>query len=179
MILVKHRSRNHEINPETEILIIGTFNPDTEKNQADFFYGRRQNFLWRLLSEAFDYHDLKGCDKDNKLRFMYKNSIDFTDLIKEVLVDQGKEANYDDVYLDSRVAEWTDVMGQIKGLKKLRKVCFTRKSFYGIPNMKARIDEISAYCRESYIQFQCLTTPSRFYREDKQAEWTKFFTHEA
>lgn len=175
MILVKHRSRNHEINPETEILIIGTFNPDTEKNQADFFYGRRQNFLWRLLSRAFHYYDLKGHNKEDKLHFMYKNGIDFTDLIEEVLVDQGKEANYDDVYLDSSVARWTDVIRQMKALKKLRKVCFTRRSFGGIPNMKSRIDEIGTYCRENHIQFQCLTTPSRFYREDKQAEWTKFF----
>jgi G:T/U-mismatch repair DNA glycosylase len=35
------------------MLIIGTFNPATYKNQADFFYSRGKNYFWRLLPVAF------------------------------------------------------------------------------------------------------------------------------
>ncbi len=44
MSTIKHRFLDHQINPETEILILGTFNPETEKNEADFFYGRNRNY---------------------------------------------------------------------------------------------------------------------------------------
>lgn len=42
---VKHRFINHKINPDTEILILGTFNPEAKENEADFFYGRSRNYL--------------------------------------------------------------------------------------------------------------------------------------
>jgi len=40
MITVQHRFLDHQINSETETLIIGTFNPETTNNDAEFFYGR-------------------------------------------------------------------------------------------------------------------------------------------
>lgn len=36
MKTVNHKFLEHQLNPETEILIIGTFNPDTCTNKADF-----------------------------------------------------------------------------------------------------------------------------------------------
>jgi len=69
---IKHRFINHTINPKTEILIIGTFNPDTEENIADFFYGRSRNFLWTLLATAYNEASLKGQPRDEKLKFIEK-----------------------------------------------------------------------------------------------------------
>jgi G:T/U-mismatch repair DNA glycosylase len=175
MKIIKHRFLKHEINPETEILIIGTFNPDTDKNPADFFYGRNRNFLWRLLSTAFDLEDLKGKSKEEKTDFIKKEKIDFIDLIAEVEIDEGKEANYADVYIDGKVSKWQDIINEIKKLSNLRKVCFTRRSFADIPEMKMKIGHVKNYCLDNKIDFQCLTTPARFYRDDKQQEWTKFF----
>ena len=172
MTIIKHRFRNHEINQETETLIIGTFNPDTPENVADFFYSRQRNFLWTLVPKAFGDESLKGKTREEKISYVKKRNIDFIDLISEVDVDES--SNYDDNYLDSRVTTWRNVIVEIEQLKKLNKVCFSRKSFSGIPIMKERIESIRLCCEQWGIHFEYLTTPARFYREDKQDEWTRF-----
>jgi len=176
MTRVKHRFINHTINPETETLVIGTFNPDTEKNIADFFYGRQKNFLWKLIPTAFNEPSLKDKPKNKKLEFIKKYRIDFIDLISEVEV--GEVANYDDGYLDSKVTEWRNIISEIGKLTNLKRVCLTRKSFGDIPNMKTRIDEIKSYCEEKNIPFHLLTTPARFYGQAKQTVWTNFFNYD-
>lgn len=177
MAKIRHRFINHTINPNTEILVVGTFNPDTKENVADFFYGRQRNFLWTLIPTAFNEMSLKGQSKEEKLKFIEKNRIDFIDLISEVEVDEV--ANYKDSYLDGRVAKWKDVISEITKLPNLRRVCLTRKSFGNIPNMKSRIDEIKDYCEEIRLSFQFLTTPARFYGQAKQTEWTNFFNSDS
>ena len=102
MTKIKHRFINHKINPQTEILVIGTFNPDTDKNKADFFYGRPRNFLWTLISTSFGKTSLKGKSKEEKLQFIELFKIDFIDLISEVEVEEV--ANYNDHYLDDKVS---------------------------------------------------------------------------
>ncbi|MET6999445.1 hypothetical protein [Chitinophaga defluvii] len=176
MTKIRHRFLNHTINPKTETLVIGTFNPDTEENKADFFYGRQRNFLWTLIPTAFNESSLKTKPKDEKLKFIEKYRIDFIDLISEVEVDEV--ANYDDGYLDNKVTEWINVISKINKLPNLKRVCLTRKSFGDIPNMKSRIDEIKNYCNERKISFQFLTTPARFYGQAKQTEWTNFFRND-
>lgn len=172
MTIIKHKFLSHQINSETETLIIGTFNPDVSHNSAEFFYGRSRNYLWRLLSNAFEEPDLKAKSTDEKFDFINRRKIDFIDLISEVEVEE--ETNYYDGYLDSRVLKWRDVISEIKKLKAIKRICFTRKSFSDIPKMKIRIDEIQKFCEQNKIAFQYLTTPARFYREDKQVEWTSF-----
>ncbi|WP_339867059.1 hypothetical protein [uncultured Algoriphagus sp.] len=174
MIIVKHRFSNHTISPDTETLILGTFNPDTPRNSAEFFYGRTRNHLWRLLPTAFGEDDLKGAPKTGKLQFIKKFKIDLIDLIKEIKVGEGQEANYDDVYIDNKVSIWQNVIGEIDKLPNLKRVCFTRKTFTGIPNMKKQVAEIQAYCENRGVLFKALTTPSRFYSNDKQAVWNDF-----
>ncbi|MDQ0110517.1 G:T/U-mismatch repair DNA glycosylase [Chitinophaga terrae (ex Kim and Jung 2007)] len=176
MTKIRHRFINHNINPKTETLVIGTFNPDTEENIADFFYGRQRNFLWTLIPTAFNETSLKGKLKSEKLNFIKKYRIDFIDLISEVEVDEV--ANYDDSYLDSRVIEWRNVISEIDKLPNLKRVCLTRKSFGDIPNMKTRINEIKNYCEKKEIPFQLLPTPARFYGQAKQIEWTNFFRND-
>jgi len=176
MTRLKHRFINHRINPNTETLIIGTFNPDTEKNEAEFFYGRQRNFLWTLIPTAFNEASLKNRPKVEKLKFIEKHKIDFIDLIAEVEVDEV--ANYDDGYLDDKVTEWRNVISEIGKLANLKRVCLTRKSFGDIPNMKTKVDEIKNYCEEKKIPFQFLTTPARFYGQAKQTEWSNFFSND-
>jgi len=176
MIIVKHRFSNHTISPDTETLILGTFNPDTPRNSAEFFYGRTRNYLWKLLSTAFGEDDLKGASKTEKLQFIKKFKIDLIDLIEEIKVEEGQEANYDDVYIDNKVSIWQNVIGEIDKLPNLKRVCFTRKTFTGIPNMKKQVAEIQAYCEKRGVLFKALTTPARFYNTDKQTEWTSFLT---
>jgi len=180
MMTIKHKFLSHKINSYTETLIIGTFNPDATGNPADFFYGRGRNYLWRLLPTAFGEPDLKGKSKNEKLDFIKRKKIDFIDLISEVDVEE--ETNYYDGYLDSRVSEsqWRDVKSEIEKLKpiKLKRVCFTRKSFADIPKIKRRIDDVQKFCEQNKIEFKFLTTPARFYRADKQEEWTNFLIND-
>ena len=77
MKVIKHKFRKHSINSETKILIIGTFNPDVSNNEADFFYGRKRNYLWQLLPETLNQKSLKYEKKQKKLEFMKENNIDF------------------------------------------------------------------------------------------------------
>lgn len=174
MITVKHRFLEHKINSEVETLIIGTFNPDTEDNVAEFFYGRNRNFLWKLLPIAFGETDLKGTSKQKKIEFIKRYNIDFIDLIEEIQVEEGQEANYYDGYIDNRVTRWKNIILIIDALPKLKRVCFTRKTVSDIPNMKMQLDEIQRHCENKKIPFKALPTPARFYREDKQTEWTNF-----
>lgn len=176
MTKIRHRFINHNINPKTETLVIGTFNPDTEENIADFFYGRQRNFLWTLIPTSFNETSLKGKTRNEKLKFIEKYRIDFIDLISEVEVEEV--ANYDDGYLDSKVSEWRDVISEIDKLTNLKRVCLTRKSFGDIPNMKTKIEEIKNHCEKKKIPFQLLTTPARFYGQAKQTEWVNFFNND-
>jgi G:T/U-mismatch repair DNA glycosylase len=174
MKLVKHKFLDHQINPNTETFIIGTFNPDTDSNQAEFFYGRGRNYLWRLLPVAFQEADLQGANKLDKLEFITKNKIDFIDLISEVEVEEGQEANYYDGYIDKRKIKWREIISEIDQLKNLKRVCFTRKTFSDIQNMKKQIEVIKEHCKKKNIHFQEMITPARFYNEGKQIEWTNF-----
>jgi G:T/U-mismatch repair DNA glycosylase len=181
MRTIKHRFLDHQINPETEILILGTFNPDTEKNEADFFYGRGQNYLWQILSEIYQIENLKKLPRENKLSFIKNKKIDFIDLISEVEVDDGQETNYKDDYIDSKVTQWNNVIREIEKHKKIKRIGLTRKTFNGIPNMKNKIDEIRKYCSTNNIVFQFLITPARhpnYYGKEHMEEWTNFFKND-
>jgi G:T/U-mismatch repair DNA glycosylase len=175
MKTIKHKFLNHKINPITEILIIGTFNPDTPGNGADFFYGRGRNFLWKLLPLAFNEPDLKGANKEEKINFIGNYKIDLIDLISEIEVEDGQETNYNDAYIDSKVVDWRDVISEIDKLPNLKRVCFTRKTLSGVPNMRGRIVVIQEHCSKKGVFFKALTTPARFYSQDKQKEWSDFF----
>jgi G:T/U-mismatch repair DNA glycosylase len=175
MPIVKHRFQSHGIHPATETLIVGTFNPEAEANEADFFYGRSRNFLWRLLPTAFGEQDLKGKSKEDKISFIRKHRIDFVDLIAQVEVDPGEEANYDDIYLDGKKPILNDVVAELEKLNHLKRVCLTRKTLAGIPHMKEKVEEIQHYCAANSIDFSLLKTPARTYSASKQAIWTEFF----
>jgi G:T/U-mismatch repair DNA glycosylase len=178
MITINHKFLTHQINPETETLILGTFNPDAEDNQAEFFYGRVRNHLWKLLPIAFKENDLKNSSKLEKLEFIKTYKIDFIDLISEVEVEDGQEVNYDDSYIDDKVTKWNNVIYEIDKLKGLKRVCFTRKTFADIPIMRKRVELIQAHCTKKEIPFTALISPTRFYNEKKQTEWNKVLTNE-
>jgi len=171
---IKHRMKDRELNPETEILIIGTFNPDVSANPAVFFYDRPRNYLWRLLPEAYNKESLKDESLCSKKEFIRNKKIDFIDLIAEIEIEKGQEAIYKDNYIDCKVVKWANVVEEIKNLKNLKKIGFTRKTFNCIPNIRNKVIEIEEYCKNNHIYFQTLITPARYYNESKQKEWTDF-----
>jgi G:T/U-mismatch repair DNA glycosylase len=167
---VYHKFRYHIVNPNTNILILGTFNPDGPDGPT-FFYGRPRNYLWELLPICYNANSLRFVTLLNKENFMSQNLIDFADVIHSLDVPMGEEGNVDDIYIDDKVEEWKDIEGLIDGLENLTAVYFTRKTFQGIPNIKNKIVKIKDHCLQNGIRFSLLETPSRFVNQAKQQHW--------
>lgn len=175
MTKIKHRFLHHQINPSTETLIIGTFNPDIRENPAEFFYGRNKNYLWTLLPTAFEESNLKGKTKPEKIAFIKKHKIDFIDLISEIELQDNEKLNYTDTLIDGKVTEWTKIIEAISKLQYLKRIGFTRRTFARVPNIQQKIEEVKQHADQEGIIFRFLTTPARFYNQQKQEEWDHFF----
>ena len=169
---VLHKFRNLVINPDVEILILGTFNPGVDiPNGPNFFYGRPRNFLWQLLPGCWDEPSLKKRDLEAKKSFMAMHKIDFVDLILEVDVPEDQQKNYLDTFLDGRVTLWKDVIALIKQLPKLKAIYFTRKTFGGVGKILHQIHSIQNHCQQNGIRFCLLNTPARNPSLAKQKQW--------
>ena len=169
--MILHKFREHQQNPDTEILILGTFHPDVE-NGADFYYGRPRNYLWQLLSNCFNQPSLKGQPLIQKQTFMQRYRIDFADIILTLDgIPADQEANYGDAFIDQHVAEWHSTPALIDSLPNIKAVYFTRKTFQGIPNIDQRISMIQNHCQHSDKRFGLLETPSRFANQAKLNAW--------
>ncbi len=174
MPIIQHKFRNHSINKQTRLLIIGTFNPDVIGNDVTFFYGRHRNFLWRYLPFSFGEVDLKQVNLVDKLNFMERKKVDFVDVIKTIDIEQGNELNFDDNYIDNFVIEWNNIIDILENNKSIKKVIFTRSTFNGIPNIYDKIDEIEVYCNMNEIKYINMISPARFWRNDRQLIWNNF-----
>ena len=172
-MIIKHKFLDHVVSPDTEILILGTFNPEKQGNEAEFFYGRRRNFLWTILSECYGVQNLKNRTTGDKIAFARQRKIDFIDLVKSANYEK-EDVNYDDVALDGKVREWNNVKELILKLPALKKVALTRKTLRNIPNMSNEILKIEKICKERNIDFACLVTPSRFCNDKKVKEYKDF-----
>lgn len=182
---VRHKFRQHQIDLNAKILIIGTFNPDIgeDENNADFFYSRQvraQNQFWKLLPRALGYNDidLTGVGRRaEKEEFARANGIDFVDLVDTLVVPLKQRNNVDDAFIDRHIVKFRDVVGDMKKLD-LVGACVTRSSFAGIPRMRHKIVELAAYCREHKIEFAMLISPSPATRKSEASkieEWKAFF----
>lgn len=170
MPVIFHKFRNHTVSPNTEILILGTFNPGVE-NEVNFFYGRPRNYLWQLLPGCWNLPSLKHQPLQLKINFMDEHKIDFADLIHSVDVPVGEEDNVDDIFIDGNALEWKSITPLIDNLEKLKAVYFTRKTFGGIPNIHEKIMVIRNHCIQKRIRFCLLETPARFTNAIKQQQW--------
>jgi G:T/U-mismatch repair DNA glycosylase len=171
----------------TEILIIGTFNPDTPENDANFFYSRGRNHLWELVPKAFGDKPLMGASMKDKENYIKGKNIDFIDLIAEVDVKNPYKENdlYDDTYIDGKDIKWRVIESEIKKIRgSLKKVCFTRRTFDDVKKIEKRVDEVITYCgsncKANGIYFKALRTPSNrkhdsAFIENRKNEWTEFF----
>jgi len=168
---VKHKFRNHMVSKETKILILGTFHPDIATD-ADFFYGRPRNYLWRILPGCFKQPDLKNSELNKKLSFMKNYHIDFMDLICCLdIPEEGDMFNYNDSFIDRYINKYNDLTHIISELQNLTAVYFTRITFNNIPNIKNEILLIQKYCSKEKIRFDFLHTPSRHGNQKKINSW--------
>ncbi len=170
MPILSHKFSQHQQDPATELLIIGTFNPDIPAG-PDFFYGRPKNYLWELLPRCFDEPSLKHRPLTDKRTWIAGWHIDFIDLIAAVEVPEGQEANVEDAFIDDKVAGWADVTGLLDRLAGLKAIYFTRKSFGDVPHIRQQILRVREHARSLGIYFACLETPARFSNPAKQIFW--------
>jgi G:T/U-mismatch repair DNA glycosylase len=170
MPIVLHKFRDHIVNPRTEILVLGTFNPDVPDG-PDFFYGRPRNFLCELLPGCWGLPSLKDQLLEAKQAFMAQYKIDFADKIHSIEVPEREEENVDDTYIDDKVNFWKTIDFILKDLKQIKAVYFTRKTFQRIPNIHDYILTIQNYCQQKGIRFCLLRTPARFTNTAKQQQW--------
>lgn len=178
---IEHKFRDHVIQEDTRILIVGTFNPDVEGNCATFFYGRDNNDLWKLLPEllyAEPLQSLKNAPVEEKKAFMAEHKIDFVDLIKVLDgVPREEAANYEDEFIDQYTDHpdaWFDVKGLIQSTPSIKAVYLTRKTFNTkVKNMRQQAKELKDFCSRSGIRCAGLITPSRMYRDmnHKRNKW--------
>lgn len=170
MPVILHKLRDHQVDSQTEILILGTFSADIP-GSPDFFYGRTRSFLWHLLPQTWGLEPLKEADLASKQEFMKEYKVDFADIIHSLDVPEGKEADVDDTFIDSHVQQWKDINALIDTLPNLKAVYFTRKTFNGIANMRVQVNIIAKHCKGKRLRFCKLETPSRFYSPEKQQQW--------
>jgi G:T/U-mismatch repair DNA glycosylase len=175
MIVIRHKFAGRKILKDTKILIIGTFNPDTPQNTANFFYSRPHNYLWEIIPTAFGSQSLKKAKKDEKEKYIKDKKIDFIDIIEAIEVETDKADNYADDFIDNKIIKLRNVIAEFRKLKDIKKVGFSRKTFdCNIPQIKKEKEKIENFCKENRIYFQALSTPSRSNNVKKQKEWTDF-----
>jgi len=102
---------------------------------------------------------------------MAAEKIDFADIIHGLDIPDGEEANVDDDFIDGHIHNWKEIIEMIDTLTDLKAVYFTRKTFNGIPNMRAHVNLIAAHCLQMGVRFCKLETPARFYSPQKQQQW--------
>ena len=98
----------------------------------------------------------------------------FIDLIEEVEVHEGEEANYSDSYIDKQRISWRRIQHEVDSLP-LKRAFVTRSTFGDVPNMKQQVDDLADYFGARGVPFVRLPTPARFYSKDKQGEWNAAF----
>jgi len=137
-----HKFSDHEVSPETEILILGTFHPEL-KRDGDFFYSQTGNFLWKILPACFDEDDICKRPHSTKKGFMTRHRIDFADIIASL--KPGNESSFRDELIDGFVNDWNKTEELIDSLKMLQAVYFTRKTFSCIPFIRRSVKPIHRF----------------------------------
>lgn len=170
MPIILNKFKDRQPDPQTEILILGTFSPDTPA-APDFYFGRSRNYLWHMLPICFGLPPMKDAPLKRKLEFMSAQKLDFADLIRSIEVAEDEAEHLDEDLFDPHVHEWNDITAIIDSLPALKAVYFTRKTFNGIPNIRAQMTHIAGHCKSKGIRICKLDTPARHYSEEKQQQW--------
>lgn len=170
MSVITNKFSSYQAGPNTEILLLGTFTHD-HAHSGDFFFGRPRNFLWHLLPVCFKQPSLKDAPLEQKQAFMKKYNVDFADVIRSLEVEWGDEEITEDDFIDSHAHEYSELITLVDSLPNLKAVYFTRKTFNGIPGIKAKMNELAQHCITKNIRFCKLDTPARHFSDEKQKQW--------
>ena len=158
-------------------LIIGTFNPENKfhpKNKAEYFYGRSQNYLWKILPKFACEASIPHESVDHQLKFLIRHEIGLTDLL--ISINDADENNTEhksriQTVLDTEIEKFSMFTWNTPNiLKKLHEekidaVYFTKLGLPALrnPNLDTfenQMRKIEEYCRIHGIYNNRLFTPS-------------------
>jgi hypothetical protein len=124
---------------EPETLIVGTFNPDIDGNQAEWFYGRvANNYFWDVLPRIYGEDSLRnGFTHHNWKGFCNRRKIAITDLITSVNdADLQDDAHRSLLlgYGDNEIANnfhdftYTNIVGLLQENENIQNIYLTRQA---------------------------------------------------
>ncbi|WP_412560541.1 hypothetical protein [Winogradskyella sp. MIT101101] len=178
-----------KIKQKSNILIIGTFNPDNQscvgQNNASWFYGRNQSKFWRYFPNALTGNSLHPNDGIENVpevwkSYCLKNGIVIIDLIKTINKAEILE-NFSDREVEHRISEdlsntdYFDVKKAFKNINFERVVYSLRWTDNQIQKMRRiknlvnqELIEIGSI--QNLNQIKYCNTPSR---NDAQNSWNE------
>jgi len=177
---LSHQDGNMGLLPnwKCNTLIIGTFNPDAifhPYNEANYFYGRRRNYFWKLISRFLCCpNEIQRADTDTQLSVLRQNGIGITDLLVSVN-DANIENNEDVIRIrsvrDDELEQFNDLTWNTDNIisfinnQQIKHVYFTKLGDKDIQNLDIDTFEnqmrlIERHCDQNDIHNYRLHTPS-------------------
>ncbi len=165
-----------------EILVVGTFNPEGENNEAKWYYGREINEFWFLFPRMLGHKSVHPADIDDIREhpvvckeFCSKNNIVIIDILKQI---EGSLEGFTDKEINENAKTFVsfDYEAAFKN-NKPKKVVFTWKGCDGKVIGKVKKSFIN-YLNENNIKYCEVPSASPIYRKGRKAkleEWTKAF----
>ncbi len=168
------------INSNSNILIIGTFNPSDEScekpNNAQWFYGRRQSKFWKYLPTALSGQSLHpidnhvGCPHTWK-QYCIDNKIVIIDLIKTININDILP-NFGDREVECKIIHdltntvHFDITNAFNGItfnKVLYSLTWSDSKIKRLRQIRNIINQSLLYngCINNEQQIKCCLTPSR------------------
>ena len=170
----------HPINPQSNILIIGTFNPSDEsclkQNNATWFYGRNKSNFWRYFPQALIGQSLHPLDNhtgypETWRQYCVDNRIVIVDLVKAINTDAILEKFGDDEVNDLICEDLSntnhfDVETAFKGItfnRVIYSLAWTANNVGKLKEIRNIINTnlLNCGCIENRNQIKCCLTPSR------------------
>jgi hypothetical protein len=156
------------INPKSNVLIIGTFNPSDEscekQNNAQWFYGRAQSKFWKYLPQALAGLSLHPSDShvgypQTWKQFCVDNKIVIIDLIKsintnDILPNFGDREVESKINYDLSNTEYFDIKKAFSGIS-FNRVIYSLK---WRDNKIKRLIEVKDIINQSLLECRCIET---------------------
>ena len=177
------------INSNSNILIIGTFNPSDEScekpNNAKWFYGRKQNKFWRYMPTALTGHSLHQIDNpagypQTWKHFCLDNKIVIIDLIKKININDILP-NFEDREVECKInhdlsnTDIFNIESAFNGItfnKVLYSLTWSDRKIQKIRQIRNRINQLLLIngCINNEQQIKYCLTPSR---NDAYQSWNE------
>jgi hypothetical protein len=162
---------------EFNTLIVGTFNPEIKfhpKNAANYFYGRRRNYFWKILPKFCGLPSIPHDDIEAQIKFLKKEGIGLTDLlvsINDADVNNPKHIERIQTVLDRDIETFTDFTWNTPHIislietRQVKAVYFTKLGIrYGgdlrVDTFEFQMRVIEGFCDLKGILCHRLFTPS-------------------